>query len=65
MESRQPLCSIYAWCVLQGNFNKLKAMQKLLNDTEAGVPEGVGWLWWLDIDTVIADPLQACFMSDL
>lgn len=47
---------------LQGNFNKLKMLQKVLNDTPPVSAGGVGWLWWLDIDTVV-DPAQVCVCS--
>ena len=46
----------------QGNFNKLKMLQKVLNDTPPASAGGAGWLWWLDIDTVV-DPAQVCYSS--
>ena len=56
------------WCILnevtslQGNFNKLKMLQKVLNDTPPVSAGGVSWLWWLDIDTVL-DPAQVRVFS--
>lgn len=47
---------------VQGNFNKLKMLQKLLNDTPADGISGIGWLWWIDIDTVV-DPAQVRLCS--
>lgn len=60
----EPQASIRTWMrdvilALQGNFNKLKMLQKMLNDTPLAGAGGVGWLWWLDIDTVV-DPAQVC-----
>jgi hypothetical protein len=34
-------------------------LQKVLNDTPPVSAGGAGWLWWLDIDTVL-DPAQVC-----
>lgn len=45
---------------MQGNMNKIVALQQALRDTP---PDAAGWLWWLDVDTLIVDvaaplPLQ-------
>lgn len=53
------MCSLKQHTPPQGNFNKLKMLQKVLNDTPPVSAGGVGWLWWLDIDTVL-DPAQVC-----
>ena len=56
------MCSINHFMSAQGNFNKLKMLQKVLNDTPPASAGGAGWLWWLDIDTVV-DPAQVCYSS--
>jgi hypothetical protein len=53
------MCCLSQVIILQGNFNKLKMLQKVLNDTPPVGAGGVSWLWWLDIDTVV-DPAQVC-----
>lgn len=37
---------------VQGNFNKMAFIKKMLNDTPRADAE---WIWWTDADTLITD----------